>query len=40
MAAMRIDCRLLSESTPASEELWLKKGNATSGYIAKIDFLT
>ena len=24
----------------ASEELWLKKGNGTLGYIAKIDFLT
>lgn len=40
MAAMRIGYRPLSERTPASEELWLKKGNATPGYIAKIDFLT
>ncbi len=36
MAAMRGvagDCR-------DGEELWLKKGNDTVGYIAKIDFLT
>ncbi|KVK58420.1 hypothetical protein L905_20410 [Agrobacterium sp. TS43] len=31
------DCR---DGAGASEELWLKKGNGTLGYIAKIDFLT
>ncbi|CVI57269.1 hypothetical protein AGR7A_Cc70002 [Agrobacterium deltaense NCPPB 1641] len=31
------DC---GDGAGASEELWLKKGNGTLGYIAKIDFLT
>ncbi|MGV2166705.1 hypothetical protein ACQZ40_10040 [Agrobacterium sp. 16-172Ci] len=40
MAAMRGVAGDCQDGAGASEELWLKKGNDTVGYIAKIDFLT
>jgi hypothetical protein len=36
-ASVAGDCR---NDAGAAEELWLKKGNDTLEYIAKIDFLT